>query len=223
MAQSFPVAAVLLVGVLLGYLLGGRLRRLESIRVNWWGLALAGIAFQALPVPSAVGQSPYRVGAIMLLLSYAALLAFLAVNRWIPGMRVMAVGLLLNFAVVALNGGMPVNSRAIQEATGSQGVTLTAEEGGKHHLMGEDDLLSPLGDTIPLPPPASVVLSIGDVCLYLGVVWFVVQVMRGRSRANPRPLALWFLAYRGKHAPDHWRMPARYRVTAHAEAGRSGT
>jgi hypothetical protein len=82
---------------------------------------------------------------------------------------------------------------------------------------------APLGDVIPFPPPASVVLSIGDVLLYAGMAWFVFQVMRGRSRETPRPIAMWFLAYRGKHAPGHWRMAARYRAAAPVGAERSGT
>ena len=85
------------------------------------------------------------------------------------------------------------------------------------------DLLAPLGDVIPIPPPAGVVLSIGDVLLYAGMAWFVFQVMRGRSRETPRPIAMWFLAYRGKHAPGHWRMAARYRAAAPVGAERSGT
>ena len=160
----------------------------------------------------------------MLIASYLLLLGFLAVNRWVPAAAVMAVGLSLNLAVVSLNAGMPVSASAIRSAGGPASLqTLTTEEGGKHHLMTEQDLLAPLGDVIPAPPPFSVVLSIGDLLLYGGMAWFVIQVMRGRSRENPRPLAMWFPTYRGKHAPSHWRMPARYRATGHAAAGRSGT
>ena len=85
------------------------------------------------------------------------------------------------------------------------------------------DLLRPLGDVIPIPPPAGIVLSVGDLLLYAGIAWFVVQVMRGRSRENPRPIAMWFPGYRGKHAPGHWRLPPRYRTAAPVAAERSGT
>lgn len=223
MAQSSPILAVLLVAVVVGLLAGGRIRRLADVRVNWWGLAFAGVALQALPVPSSTGMNLNQLGTAMLLVSYLLLLVFLAANRWIPAASLMALGLTLNLAVVAANGGMPVGGRAIEEATGSRNVTLTVEGSPKHHLMTDGDVLAPLGDIIPVPPPASVVLSFGDILLYLGVAWFTIQVMRGRSRANPRPLALWFLTYRGKHAPDHWRMPARYRSTAPAGVGQSGT
>src|SRR2546425_12181657 len=105
---------------------------------------------------------------------------FLTVNRWIPGAAVMAVGLLMNLAVVAANGGMPVSARAVESAGGT-GSTLATDAAAKHHLMSDRDLLAPLGDVIPLPPPASVVLSIGDLLLSAWVAWFVFQVMRGAS------------------------------------------
>lgn len=217
-----PILVVLVLAVVAAYVLGGRLRNLEQVRIHWWGLALMGVAMQSVPVPRIEGVDPRVVGAIFLIGSYVALLAFLTVNRWVPAARVMALGLLMNLAVVGTNGGMPVSAWAIESAGGSPS-TLLADVSPKHHLMNESDLLGWLGDVIPIPRPAGVVLSPGDLLLYGGMAWFVVQVMRERSRENPRPLAMWFLTYRGKHAPGHWRMPARYRSPDHATGARSGT
>jgi Family of unknown function (DUF5317) len=217
-----PVLIVIAAAVLVGLLIGGSLRNFERLRVHWWLLAFAGLALQIVPVPAIGGVPIWAVGAGMLAASYVLLLTFLIVNRWIPGAALMAIGLLLNLAVVAFNGGMPVSARAVEAAGGSAAV-LADGTGAKHHLMNDEDVLTPLGDVIPIPPPIGVVLSIGDVLLYLGIGWFVVQVMRGRSRENPRPIAMWFLAYRGKHAPGYWRMPARYRSAVPVGAERSGS
>jgi hypothetical protein len=217
-----PIPVVIAAALLVGLLAGGSLRNFELLRVHWWALAFAGLALQIVPVPEVSRMPIWALGAGMLVASYVLLLTFLAVNRWIPGATVMAIGLLMNLAVVASNGGMPVSARAIEAAGGSVAV-LADGAGAKHHLMVDADVLSPLGDVIPIPPPAGVVLSIGDVLLYAGLAWFVVQVMRGRSRENPRPIAVWFLTYRGKHAPGHWRMPARYRVADPVATERSGT
>jgi hypothetical protein len=216
-----PVLIVIVAALLVGLLVGGSLRNFERLRVHWWVLAFAGVALQIVPVPTIAGVPTWAIGAGMLVASYVVLLTFLAVNRWIPGASVMAIGLVLNLAVVAANGGMPVSARAIEAAGGSAAVPT--DGGDKHHLMNDDDVLTPIGDVIPIPPPIGVVLSIGDLLLYLGIAWFVVQVMRGRSRENPRPIAMWFLSYRGKHAPGYWRMPARYRTAAPVGAERSGT
>jgi uncharacterized protein DUF5317 len=215
------VPAILVLAVLVGWAMGGRLRRFETVRIHWWALAIGGLALQFFALPAVGGFSRSTIGAAALILSYVLLLAFLAINRWVPAAKLMALGLLLNLVVVALNGGMPVTARAVELAGGSVDY-VAANESAKHHLATEDDLLVFLGDVIPVPEPVGIVLSIGDVLLYVGVAWFVIQVMRGRSRENPRPLAMWFPSYRGKHAPSYWRLPARYRGKGHAEAVRSG-
>ncbi len=215
------IPVILLAAVGVGYTFGGRLRNFETLEVHWWSFAIAGVIIQSVPLPAIDGVSPRLIGAGALLISYVLLLAFLTVNRWIPGASVMAVGLLMNLLVVGINGGMPVSAAAIERAGGSV-EALASSTSIKHHVANDEDLLAFLGDVVPVPEPAGIVISIGDLLLYGGMAWFVIQVMRGRSRANPRPLAMWFLTYRGKHAPTHWRIPARYRAPR-AAAGRPGT
>jgi Family of unknown function (DUF5317) len=220
------VPGLVVLAVLLGYVLGGRLHRFEDLRINRWGLAIAGAALTAIvnlfpaltigPVPDTV------VGPLLLALSYFLLAVFLISNRWIPAGYVMILGLLLNLAVVVVNGGMPVRAEAITTSGGDPAVLQEATV-GKHHLMRDDDVLWHLGDVIGVPEPIGVVLSPGDVLLYGGMVYSIVQIMRGRRRENPRPMALWFPGYRGKHAPEYWRMPIRYRHPDPAEAETSGT
>jgi hypothetical protein len=222
MAGMSPVLIVIAAAVLVGLLAGGSLRNFERLRVHWWAIAFVGLGLQIVPVREFAHVPIWAVGAGMLATSYVLLLSFLAVNRWIPGAAVMAIGLMLNLAVVGANGGMPVSASAIEAAGGSVAV-LADGAGAKHHLMNDANVLWPLGDVIPIPPPAGVVLSVGDLLLYAGIAWFVVQVMRGRSRETPRPIAMWFPAYRGKHAPGHWRLPPRYRAAAPVAAERSGS
>jgi Family of unknown function (DUF5317) len=215
------VLAIVVLAVATGYVAGGRLRRFEGLEVHWWILVFLALALQAAPLPENSLSTPRLTGTFALLASYGLLLLFVLVNRWIPGARLMAIGLLLNLLVVGLNAGMPVSPSAVETAGGSINEVAEADS-PKHHLMDDRDMLGFLGDVVPLPA-LGIVISVGDVLLYGGVFWFVVQVMRGRSRENPRPLAMWFLSYRGKHAPSYWRMKARYRAPGHAGAGRPGT
>jgi hypothetical protein len=219
-----PTLVVLAVG--LGYALGGRLSGFEHLRINRWGLAIAGLAIQIVlqlfPAVAIAGIAASITGPVLLAASYALLVVFLISNRWVPGMPLMRIGLLLNLLVVLLNGGMPVTAWAIEHVGGDPAV-LAQEARTKHHLQTDDDLLWWLGDVIPVPAPFNDVVSVGDVLLYGGMVYSIAEIMRGRRRENPRPLAWWFLGYRGKHAPEWWRMPIRYRGPDHAEAERSGT
>ena len=217
-----PIFLLIVLAIGVGYALGGRLRRFEDLRLHRWGFALCGLALQGVPTPS-IGAIPASIiGPVMLATSYVFLMVFLAANRWIPAAGVMALGLTANLFVVTINGGMPVRAEAVVRAGGDPTALQQAGD-SDHHLMDEHDLLWPLADVIPVPPPARLVLSVGDLLLYGGVAYTVVQIMRGRRRENPRPLAWWFPEYRGKHAPAHWRMPARYRGAPDpAAAERSG-
>ena len=203
------VIVILALAVFVGILSGGSIRNLARLRVHWWGLAPIALVLQSVPVPVGNAQRA-GLAAASLVSSYVLLLAVLAVNRRVPGAALMAAGLTMNLAVVALNDGMPV-SRAALRAAGADGV-IVIEDGARHHLMSEGDVLQPLGDVVPVPP-FGVVLSVGDVLLYGGIAWWCFAVSRGRFSENIRPPARRFLMYRGKHAPLSYRLPARYRAS----------
>ena len=199
-----PILIVASLAVVAGLASRGSLRAFEELKLHWWGLAVVGLALQVLPAPKLPILSVRGAAALTLVASYVLLLLVLALNRRVPAARAMALGLLLNVAVVGANAGMPVSADAILSAGG---MSLDSIDNlAKHHLMTDEDVLKPLGDVIPIPPPIGIVISIGDIFLYSGMAVFIFQVMRGRSRVNPRPLAVWFPSYRGKHAPGHWRL-----------------
>lgn len=217
------VLIILALAVAVGVLAGGSLHHLGRFQIHWWALAPIALALQALPTPAG---SADRAGlaAASLVASYVLLLAVVAINRRVPGSALMVVGLLMNLAVVGLNGGMPVSRDAVRTA-GAEGV-IVIEDGAKHHLLSDGDVLAPLADVIPVPPPFGAVLSVGDVLLYGGMAWWCFAVTRGRFRENRRPPARWSRGYRGKHAPQEYRLPARYRVARPAipaATARSGT
>lgn len=218
-----PILLILVIAVLAGLLAGGSLRPFERVRVHWWALAVVGLALQAAPVPDIGSLDPDVVAALIFLGSYAALLSFGAINRRLPGAPLILAGLALNLAVIAPNGGMPVDAAAMRRA-GAE--TVTIEGDAKHHLMTEDDVLPFLGDIIAVPKPAGLIVSVGDLELYAGLMWFVVMTMLGRARENVRPPARRVQMYRGKHLPPgRRRLPRRYlpQRPAPAAAGRWGT
>jgi hypothetical protein len=85
---------------------------------------------------------------------------------WIAG-----IGILMNFTVIALNGGMPVMEEAVHLAGGSGELVLDA----KHVLLTDTTRLPFLADIIPLPGS---VISMGDVFLAIGVGAFLEDQMR---------------------------------------------
>jgi len=214
------VVPIFAFAIAVGLLTGGSLRFFEGVRIHWWVMGPIGLALQVVSIP---GRS-VGLAVAALVASYVVLLALVAVNRRAPGAVLMAAGLALNLAVVAIDGGMPVSRAAIRAVGGTDQALVVAEQGAKHHLMSSDDVLRPLADVVPIPPPFGVVLSVGDVLLYAGIAWFLVSVTRGRFRENLRPPARHFLMYRGRHSPVAYRLPARYRPRPAPVAGaRSGS
>jgi hypothetical protein len=204
------VSTVVVAGLLAGYLAGGSVRNFDRVHVHWWAAAIGGLGLQVVPLRRWVDDD---VAVAALVGSYALLIAFVWVNRRLPAAPLLLVGLVLNMAVIALNGGMPVSESAIDISGGQSGSLPAAIDDGKHHVMTSSDVLTPLADIIALPPPVATVLSIGDLCLYAGIVAFTVIVMRGRFAENRRPPA-WIQMYRGKHLPPQRRLPRRSRPEA---------
>ena len=63
--------AVLVLSVCLGYLLGGRVHRLEALRPRWWGLVLLGLGIQFIPLPEGVTGTDLVIRTAVLALSYS--------------------------------------------------------------------------------------------------------------------------------------------------------
>jgi hypothetical protein len=130
--------------------------------------------------------------------SYAMTVGFAVLNVRVPGMPLVLVGLALNALVIVPNGGMPVSRSALIHSGQGDVLQVLIDEGAaKHHLLTDDDVLTPLADVIPVGDPIDQVVSVGDLFVYAGLMWLIVATMRGRSQRPPeagRP-------YRGKHRP----------------------
>ena len=172
--------AVVLVSIYLGYLFGGRLKRLESLRPRWWGLVIAGLGIQFVPLPEGTAGTDLVVRTAVLAISYTLLVTFAAVNIRMPGMVLVLVGLACNFTVIVVNGGMPASASALIDS-GQRDVLVSLRNEGadKHHLLTDDDQLTFLADVIAVPQPIGQAVSIGDVFVYAGLVWLVIATMRG--------------------------------------------
>jgi hypothetical protein len=179
------IAATLVIAIALGYLAGGRLSHLANLDVRWAPLALVGLILQMINPP---GGWPL----VLLLASFVLLSTFAIKNARILGFPIILLGVSLNFLVIGLNAGMPVSAHAL-EASGQQdtidGLTNDADSYVKHHLAGDETLLF-LGDVIPLAPPISQAISLGDIFTYGGVGVVIVAGMRRRPVVAGSPVVM---------------------------------
>lgn len=181
------LAAILAIGLMLGWGLGGGIRALADVRIRLWPAIPVALLLQVIPVPRGDGQFARLLPVGLLVLSYVVL-AVVAVANWqLRGFGLILIGLLLNGAVVTINEGMPVSAQAIRQAGDPELLDgLPEERGGKHHLAGEDDVLLFLSDTIAIRKPFSVVVSPGDIAIDVGAALFLAAAMLGRPVRNPR-------------------------------------
>lgn len=165
---------VLFVAMSVAVLRGGRLTNLADIRLRMWWLLPLGFAMQGI-----AGWIDPDAGFYLVLVSYLPLMALMILNRDRAGLWLAGMGVLLNFTVIALNGGMPVLEGAIEVAAGFQPGGADLTEAAKHTEMGPDTILVFLGDVIPIRiADQGTVISIGDVFLAVGLGRFLEAELR---------------------------------------------
>jgi MFS family permease len=164
-------------------LTGGSLRALADLRFRHTWLLVAALGTQvwliARPGPQTVLLTTLELGA------YPLGVAFLWVNRDIPGFKIIALGAAMNFAAIAANGGiMPAADHAVALAG------LPTDWGGLYAnsaAIPHPSLLV-LGDIFAVPSslPYANVFSIGDLVVVIGAGIGVHRIAAGdhRSRAS---------------------------------------
>lgn len=171
-------------GILVGYLRGGRLRHLNRLQLRGTWLILIALVIQLLVFPLGSVKPIISFGTEYFhLASYALLLAFVLLNRREWGILVMGVGLLLNLVVIIANGGyMPTRPDLLEAAGRTQAAAQLREAGtyGNNILMGPETPLWFLGDVfyVPARVPLANVFSVGDILLALGLIVFLQAKMR---------------------------------------------
>ncbi|MFO7779744.1 MAG: DUF5317 domain-containing protein [Nitriliruptoraceae bacterium] len=181
---------VLVVAVLASWVRGGRLQRIAHAEIHAGWVLFVGVAIQlGVDVAAGRGLLPDAgvAGWSLLLSSQVLVVAFLLLNRRLPGVWLVAAGLALNAAVMAANRAMPVDPAAIT-AIGMEGAAVPP---GKHTLLTAQTHLPWLADIIPVPWLRSI-LSVGDLVLAAGLVPMTHALMTstpppsGARRRGPR-------------------------------------
>lgn len=181
------LVVVLVVATLIALIRGGKLRNIIDVQLNLWWLLPVGFLLQA--ATSWLPANASRMGLTMILTSFFLLIVVVLANRRRPGMWLAGVGILLNFTVIALNGGMPVLEEAAFVASGFQQPELAISD-YKHVELLPGTRLAVLADVIPLRLLGiGQVISLGDVLLAVGLGQFLESELR-------RPIR-WF-----KHGPQ---------------------
>ena len=169
------LVTVLFLSRAIAILRGGRLSNLGDIHLRLWWLLPLGFALQiaARYAPSS------ELGVTLILLSYLPLIILVLLNKERPGLWLAGFGVLMNFSVIALNGGMPVLAEAAEVASGFAPGDPVIAESYKHVVLNRDSLMPFLADVIPIRVlNIGQVLSLGDVFLAFGLGRFIEFELR---------------------------------------------
>ncbi len=168
---------VLFLSVAIAILRGGRLSSLGDIHLRlWWLLPLSfAMQFAARFVP----EQRSGLGVGLVLVSYVPLVLLVLFNRDRPGLWLAGLGVLMNFTVILINGGMPVLAEAAEVASGCALGEPVIAESYKHVVLDRDSLLPFFADVIPIRIASyGQVLSLGDISLAVGLGRFIESELR---------------------------------------------
>lgn len=175
------LAIVLFFSIAVAVLRGGRLLNLGDIELRGWWLLIVALGLQIgtrwLP------ESAETAGLVMVLFSFALLMLLVILNRTKEGILIAGIGVLMNFTVIAANGGMPVLAGAAEVASGFTVSDPDLAESYKHVTLDESSRLTFLADVIPLRIAGiAEVISLGDIFLALGLGVFLEHELRRPRR-----------------------------------------
>jgi hypothetical protein len=159
------------VGLVLAWLLGGRLSRVLEVRFRFEPLVPAALALQVVLFTRLGDELPAVATRSLHLLSYALLALFAAANLRVRGFGIALAGFALNALAIAVNDGRMPLSRS---AAAAAGVDPTANA----NVSEAAARLRWLGDVFALPRhfPLANAFSAGDVLIGVGIVVFLVVV-----------------------------------------------
>ena len=177
------LALVLFLALAIALLRGGRLINLADIELRSWWLLVIALALQTgtnlLPNNDWAGTA----GVAMVLLSFGLLMALVVLNREKSGMWLAGLGVLMNFTVIALNGGMPVLAEATEVASGFAVSEPDLSDSFEHVPLDDSSRLTFFADVIPLRLVSiGQVISLGDVFLAVGLGRFLEHELRRPRR-----------------------------------------
>jgi hypothetical protein len=182
------ILIALFLALLLGLVaLGGRASDLTHVQLRWGWLAPVAFLMQAYLIffPAERAGDVLSPRSLLLVASHVLLLVVIWQNRQLTGIKIIGLGLALNFLVMIVNGGfMPITPDTLAQI-GYDGNASQLETG---YIVGRTkNVVAQPGEAslwflsdvmvIPRPFPIPTALSLGDLIIVLGVFLFLRESM----------------------------------------------
>jgi Family of unknown function (DUF5317) len=168
------------IGIVAGYLIGGRLDNLGHVRFRLGWVAVIALAIQLVLFSAVADGWPAELVRGGYVGSTALVLAVVIANIRLTGVPLVVLGALSNLVAVVANGGaMPAGAGALAALGFGVG-------GHTSSIALEHPAFEPLTDVYAMPAwmPMANIFSVGDVVIGIGVVVAIAAAMRP---ADPSP------------------------------------
>ncbi len=177
---------IVLAVIVAALLRGGSLRGFARLQVRAIPLVLGSLLIQLLIFP-VLGEQPLIAAMTvpLYLLSMLLIVAWVWLNRSLPGIVPIGLGVVMNLVAIAANGGyMPINPDAAAYAGALDRYEASAVN--NNSLASYDARLWMLTDIFPVPAgfPFATVYSLGDILLTTGAGLLCYKTMT----AQPEPV-----------------------------------
>lgn len=184
------VLYALVIGIVLGYIIGGRLKNMLNNPLHWTGLAISafGIQFFLFTDKFASLFPPASVVPLHVL-SYILILIFLFKNIKYLGIKIAGLGIISNFIAIVSNGGyMPTFDNNLALTSMGSNAEIIKSQGTLHNssIISQHTNFEWLSDIFVLPSwlPLSNVFSIGDVLIGVGLCLYLILAMKSQNKCN---------------------------------------
>lgn len=172
----------IVLAIIIGYIAGGRLKRLEDADIKGIYLVFTAFLTEAV-IMFLIRKGIVQRGTITYVLDvlmYGQLAVFTWINRKNPWLVIAGMGFLLNAIPIFINGGaMPVSvEAAVKSGFVSSAQEANLEARGLYTAVTESTKLWFLGDVIPKRFIMKSVISIGDIVSSIGIASFIITRMR---------------------------------------------
>ena len=167
-----------ILGVVIGIVRNGSVRNINFTKIRGWFLVILAfvlqistLIFKSMPVIMSYGKYFYIASALLIVLT-------LIMNIDKKGMWIILIGAILNFIVVVMNKNrMPISFDGLRLA-GLENMIDDIRNGSISNYMSLDEVTNwtkHLGKyiVIPKPYPMAKVISIGDIFMSLGIIFFI--------------------------------------------------
>lgn len=192
------VIETIILSLLLGKLIGGKIRNIGNLYINGWYLFVVSFSIEIISL-LIVSKTNGEMSNIIEnnffyihIFVYLLLIIGLMMNFHENGLRVSLGGAILNFLPLCVNNGrMPVSINALKISKLYTQLSLLDEGRIMTHSLGNKATkLIFLGDIIPIgkPYPFPKVISIGDILIASGLLILTISYMKKRYNSEGKTI-----------------------------------